>query len=63
MAGKSLRLSSSDKKIAGVCGGMAAYFGIDSTLVRVLWVLATVFTAGIGGVIAYALCAVIIPKR
>ena len=41
MSGKKLVLSDSDKKIAGVCGGIAEYFGIDSTIVRIA---AVVFT-------------------
>src|SRR5256885_6019625 len=32
--------SASDKKIAGICGGMASYFHVDATLVRVLWLIA-----------------------
>jgi len=39
---KKLYLSDNDKKIAGVCGGIANYFGIDSTLVRLVWVILTV---------------------
>ena len=31
--------SATDRKIAGVCGGIAEYFGVDSTLVRLIWVL------------------------
>ena len=38
MEGKKLYKSSTDKKIAGVCGGIAEYFNIDSTLVRLAWV-------------------------
>src|ERR1700723_3936563 len=39
----------SDAKIAGVCAGFARYFGLDVTLVRVLWVVITVFPmAGFG---------------
>ena len=55
-----LTLSVTDKKIAGVCGGIAEYFNIDPTLVRVLTViLALVFG---GGFLAYLLAWVIIPK-
>ena len=39
MEGKKLYKSSTDKKIAGVCGGIAEYFNIDSTLVRLAWVV------------------------
>lgn len=40
---KKLYRSTTDKKIAGVCGGIAAYFGIDSTIVRLAWALLTIF--------------------
>ncbi len=39
MEGKKLYKSSTDKKIAGVCGGIAEYFNIDPTLVRLAWVV------------------------
>ncbi|MBM7581560.1 phage shock protein PspC (stress-responsive transcriptional regulator) [Caldicoprobacter guelmensis] len=61
---KKLYLSETDKKIAGVCGGIAEYFGIDSTLVRLVWLLASIFlTAFVGGVIAYLIAWAIIPRR
>lgn len=59
---KKLTLSQTDKKICGVCGGLAAYFEIDSTIVRLIWVIASIFTAIIIGVLIYFLCALIIPK-
>lgn len=60
---KKLFLSSTDKKLAGVCGGIAEYFQIDSTIVRLIWVLLTIFSVGIGGVIAYIIAALIMPSR
>jgi phage shock protein C len=42
-----LMRSTRDKKIAGVCGGLAEYFDLDPTIVRVIWLLA-VFVAGTG---------------
>ena len=36
MNGKRLYLSNTDKKVAGVCGGIAEFFGIDPTIIRVL---------------------------
>ena len=48
---KKLYLSSTDKKIGGVCGGIAEYLGIDSTLLRILWVI---FAFAVGsGILAY----------
>lgn len=57
---KKLALSSTDKKICGVCGGIAEYFDIDSTLVR----LAAVVLACCGyGIIAYILAAIVMPSK
>ena len=55
-----LTRSTSDKMIFGVAGGMATYFGIDPTLVRVLWVVA-VFVGGFG-LLAYILLGLVIPR-
>jgi phage shock protein C len=58
-----LRRSTTDAQIAGVCGGLAEYFAVDSTLVRLLWVIASIFCgAVIGGVIIYLLAWLIIPR-
>lgn len=40
MNGKKLYLSDTDKKVGGVCGGLAAYLDIDPTIVRVIWLVA-----------------------
>lgn len=56
---KKLVKSSNDKKICGVCGGIAEYFNIDSTIVRLLWVLITCFFGT--GIIAYFLAALVMP--
>lgn len=47
--------------IAGVCSGFARYFGIDVTLVRLVW-LATVILAGTG-LLAYVICWIVIPRE
>jgi phage shock protein PspC (stress-responsive transcriptional regulator) len=60
---KKLYLSDTDKKIAGVCGGIAEYFEVDSTLIRLAWVLITIFTAFFTGIIAYIIAALVIPHR
>ena len=63
-AGRRLTRSAADKKIAGVCGGLAEYFGVDATPIRLLWVILSIlFAAGIGGVIAYLIAWLIIPHR
>jgi phage shock protein PspC (stress-responsive transcriptional regulator) len=58
-----LRRSTTDRQIAGVCGGMAEYFDVDATAVRLVWVIASIFCGVIiGGVIAYLLAWLIIPR-
>lgn len=59
---KRLYLSDTDKKLSGVCGGIAEYFEIDSTLVRLGWVILSFFPP-FPGVLAYIIAAVIMPKR
>ena len=49
------------RKVCGVCGGLAEYFDIDPTLVRVVWLLA-VLGAGVG-LVAYLVCAIVFPKK
>jgi phage shock protein PspC (stress-responsive transcriptional regulator) len=58
-----LRRSTTDRQIAGVCGGLAEYFQVDVTAVRLVWIIASIFCGVIiGGVIAYALAWLIIPS-
>ncbi|ARA91721.1 MAG: PspC domain-containing protein [Bacteroidetes bacterium] len=56
-----LTKSSTDRKIAGVCGGIAEYFDWDPTLVRVAYVLLTLFSAAFPGVLAYIILALVMP--
>ena len=57
---KRLYRSMNNKMIAGVCGGVAEYFGLDPALVRLGWI---VFCAlGGSGVLAYIIAAIVIPK-
>ena len=49
------------KKLCGVCGGIAEYFDIDPTIVRLLWVI-LIFCAGTG-VLAYFIAAIIMPNK
>jgi len=60
-ADKRLYRSTSDKMIAGVCAGLADYLDMDTTIVRLLFALITLGTAGMLGVIAYAVMAVVVP--
>lgn len=58
---KKLYKSSTDKKLAGVCGGITEYFNIDSTLVRLGWVVFSLL--GGSGLLAYIIAAIIMPDR
>lgn len=57
---KKLCRSEKEKMIAGVCGGIAEYMDLDPTLIRVLWVL-FIFLGG-SGLLAYIICAIIMPR-
>ena len=58
---KKLYRSDMDKKLCGVCGGIGEYFELDSTIIRLLWVIFT-FCGG-AGLFAYIIAALIMPKR
>lgn len=57
---KRLYRSTIDRKLCGVCGGIAEYFGIDSTIVRLALVLLTLL--GFSGIIVYIIAAIIMPE-
>lgn len=57
---KKLKLSRNDRKLFGICGGVGEYFDIDSTLIRVLYLIATFFTGVIPGIVLYFLLYVVI---
>ena len=58
---KKLYRSKTDKKLAGVCGGVAKYFAMDPTIIRLIWVILSLFA--FAGVIAYIICAFVIPEE
>jgi phage shock protein PspC (stress-responsive transcriptional regulator) len=61
--GRRLTRSTTDQKIAGVCGGLAEYFGVDATPIRLLWVILSILCGAIvGGVLAYLVAWLIIPR-
>ena len=62
MEGKKLYKSRTDRKVTGVCAGMGEYLGLDATVVRLGWILITLFTAGCVGILAYIICAAVIPE-
>jgi phage shock protein C len=59
---KKLYLSSSDKKLSGVCGGIGEYFETDSTIIRLAWILVTILTGIFPGIIGYIVAAIVMPN-
>lgn len=53
----------SNRKIAGVCAGLAEYFDLDVTLVRVLWLVVTIFSAIIFGIVGYIVAWIVMPEE
>ena len=60
-SGKKLVRSSTDKYIMGVCGGVAKYFEIDPTVVRLIWAGASLISGG-AGIILYIIASVLMPS-
>jgi phage shock protein C len=58
-----LRLSRRNRKIAGVCGGMAEWLGWDPTVVRVLYILVSVLSAAFPGILVYLILWLVIPRE
>ena len=57
-----LRLSRRDRKIAGVCAGLAEWLGWDATVVRVLYVVASVFSVAFPGILVYIVLWLVVPR-
>jgi phage shock protein C len=60
MNGKRLTKSRDNRMICGVCGGIAEYFGVDPTIIRLL--LAVFCLAGGSGILAYIIAAIVMPE-
>ena len=58
---KKLYRSRTDKKLSGVCGGLAEYLNVDPTIIRLIWVLVTLCAGA--GLVAYIACALIVPEK
>ena len=60
---RKLRLSKENKVIAGVCGGIAEYFKVDPTLIRILWVILTLMlnVGFIFTIVIYIICWAVMP--
>ena len=59
---RALRRSRTNRMIAGVVGGLAEYFGIDPTLLRVLYVVGSIVSAAFPGLLVYLLLWLVIPE-
>lgn len=62
MSSRRLTLSN-NKVIAGVCGGIADYLGLDATLVRVGYVLLSILSAAFPGIVVYIIAWILMPKN
>lgn len=62
MVSKHLYRSNRNKVFAGVCGGLAEYFDIDPVIVRLIWIIGTLISFGLG-IVAYLIAWIIIPKK
>jgi phage shock protein PspC (stress-responsive transcriptional regulator) len=58
-----LRRSRRDRMIAGVVGGLADYFGLDAGLLRVIYVLVSIFSAAFPGVLVYIILWLLVPQE
>jgi len=58
-----LMRSRTDRKLAGVCAGLSEHLGLDTSLVRILWVFIVLATGFVPGVVAYILAWIIIPEE
>ncbi len=55
-------MRSRNRMIAGVCAGIAEYLNIDTALVRIIYVLLTIFSAGFPGILIYIIMWIIMPE-
>lgn len=60
---KKLYRSTTDTMIGGVCGGLAEYFDLDPTLVRIVYALVSLLSAAFPGMLVYLVFWVVVPKR
>lgn len=59
---KRLYRSTENKVLAGVCGGLGEYFDVDPVLIRLLYLMATVFTGLVPGLLCYVIAVAIVPE-
>ena len=53
---------SANKKLAGVCGGIAEYFEVDPTVVRIIYAALAIFSAGFPGLLLYLVLMLLMPE-
>jgi phage shock protein C len=62
MMARPLRLSQHNRKIAGVCGGLAEWLNWDPTVVRVLYIVVSIFSAAFPGILVYLILWLVVPR-
>lgn len=62
MDGKKLTRSATDRMLCGVCGGIAKYLNIDTTVIRLIWAILSIGSIG-AGVVLYFIAAIIMPME
>jgi phage shock protein C len=62
-ADRVLRRSRHNRMIAGVVGGLAEYFGLDPTLLRIIYVLVSIFSAAFPGILVYIILWILVPEE
>ncbi len=63
MKNKKLYRNTDNKMLSGVCSGIGEYFGVDITLIRLVYAFLTIFTSIFPGVILYIVAVIIIPRK
>lgn len=58
-----LRRSRHNRMIAGVVGGLADYFGLDASLLRIIYVLVSIFSAAFPGILVYIILWLLVPQE
>jgi phage shock protein C len=62
MAEKRLMRSKTNRMVAGICGGIGEYFGIDANIIRVVWIVITALSGFLPGILAYVLVWLVVPE-
>ncbi len=62
MEPKRLYRSETNKVLAGICGGLGEYLAVDPVVLRLLWVVITIFTGAVPGLVAYIVAIFVIPR-